>query len=270
MMRPGPRRHHQHLVGEIHRLGQAVGDEHHGLGGLRPDAQQLVPHGHARLLVERGERLVHQQHGRVLHQAARDGDALLHAARQLVRVAAAEALQADQIEHGVGALAALLARRAADAERELDVVERRQPGKQAGLLEHHADAVGIGLGDGPAGAQDGARRLVPEPRHHHQQRGLAAAAGPDDHDEAAGADGERDVLQRRHLALAALVDVRQPCHLDGGRPGLRAQLLHVRQVLHRVSSQRTVSLKAMATVASRITPANSCGIWKFSPQLAIM
>ena len=32
---------------------------------------------------------------------------------------------------------------------------------------------------------------------------------------------------------------------------------------------RTASLKAIATAASRITPANSSGIWKFSPQLAI-
>ena len=62
------------------------------LRGGRPDAQQLVAHGHARLLVERGERLVHQQHRRVLHQAARDRDALLHAAGQLVRIALAEAV----------------------------------------------------------------------------------------------------------------------------------------------------------------------------------
>src|ERR1700712_1421481 len=51
------RRHHDHLVGEINRFGQAVGDEHDGLAGCGPDAKQLVAHGHAGLFVERGTRL---------------------------------------------------------------------------------------------------------------------------------------------------------------------------------------------------------------------
>ena len=37
----------------------------------------------------------------------------------------------------------------------------------------------------------------------------------------------------------------------------------------RLSRKRTVSLNVIATAASRITPANSCGSWKFSPQFAI-
>src|SRR6187431_1153311 len=51
----GPRRHHDHLIGEIDRFRQAVGDEHDGLAGGRPDPQQLVAHGHAGLLVKRRE-----------------------------------------------------------------------------------------------------------------------------------------------------------------------------------------------------------------------
>ena len=43
-MRPGPRRHHQHAVGEEHRLGDRMGDEHHGLAPLEPDALQLDVH----------------------------------------------------------------------------------------------------------------------------------------------------------------------------------------------------------------------------------
>src|SRR5260370_26585945 len=42
-----PRRHHRDLVGEIDGFGEAMGDEHHGLAGRRPDAQQFVAHGHA-------------------------------------------------------------------------------------------------------------------------------------------------------------------------------------------------------------------------------
>src|SRR5215831_20637145 len=57
-----PRRHHRDLVGEIDGLGQAVGDEHDGFSGRGPDPQQLVTHGHPRLLVECGKRFVHQEH----------------------------------------------------------------------------------------------------------------------------------------------------------------------------------------------------------------
>ena len=45
----------------------------------------------ARLRVERAERLVHQEELGLHQQAARDADALLHAARELVGIVALEA-----------------------------------------------------------------------------------------------------------------------------------------------------------------------------------
>jgi hypothetical protein len=102
-----PRRHHGDLVREIDGFRQAVGDEHHGLAGCGPDAQELVAHGHARLLVERGEGLVHQQHRRVLHQAARDRDALLHPAGKFMRMPLAETFEAHELKHFFGLGAAL-------------------------------------------------------------------------------------------------------------------------------------------------------------------
>ena len=44
---------------------------------------------------------------------------------------------------------------------------------------------------------------------------------------------------------------------------------YVRQWLHRVSTDLTSSLNVMAIAAIMITPASSCFIWKFSPQVAI-
>ena len=96
---PGVRRHHRDAVGEEHRLVDRVGDEDDGAAlasraVLAPDAQQLVLQDEARLRVERGERLVHQQHlGLVGHQP-RERDALPHAARQLVRILALGARRA--------------------------------------------------------------------------------------------------------------------------------------------------------------------------------
>ena len=58
------------------------------------------------LRVQRAERLVHQQHVGIDGQRSRDPDPLAHAARQLVRVVALEALQTDQPSSQLARLAA--------------------------------------------------------------------------------------------------------------------------------------------------------------------
>src|SRR5215217_2983561 len=58
---PGSRAHHDDAIGEEDRLVDLVGDKQHRLAGLVPDLQQLLLHELARLRVERGERLVHEQ-----------------------------------------------------------------------------------------------------------------------------------------------------------------------------------------------------------------
>ena len=75
-------------------------------------AQHLVLHPHARERVERAERLVEQQHLGVVHQRPGQGDALGHAAGELVRVGVGERLEADEAEELVH-LVALLAEHAA-------------------------------------------------------------------------------------------------------------------------------------------------------------
>jgi hypothetical protein len=70
-------------VTQVQRLLQVVGDEQHGRLPLGCDAQHLVLQRLPRHGIERAERLVHQQHGGVLGEAARDLQPLLHAARQL-------------------------------------------------------------------------------------------------------------------------------------------------------------------------------------------
>ncbi len=54
--------------------------------------------------VERGERLVHQQHLWMHHQRTRKADALAHAAGKLLRVGGFEAVEADEIDRGQRAL----------------------------------------------------------------------------------------------------------------------------------------------------------------------
>ena len=56
---------------------------------VRPDVLDVAVKLLARQRVERRERLVHQQHARIGRERARQRDALLHAARQLVDIARA-------------------------------------------------------------------------------------------------------------------------------------------------------------------------------------
>src|SRR3984893_262935 len=77
-----PLGHHHDPIGEIHRLLDLMGDEQTRLAGLLPDLQQLDLHQIAGLRIERGKRLVHQQHLRIGRKRPREPDALLHAARE--------------------------------------------------------------------------------------------------------------------------------------------------------------------------------------------
>ena len=65
----------------------------------------------AQLGVEVGQRLVEQDHRRVVDQRARERDALLLAARELVRKALAEVAERELLERRVDALADLARRR---------------------------------------------------------------------------------------------------------------------------------------------------------------
>ena len=73
-----------------------------GRAGRLPDAQDLLVHALAGHLVERAERLVHEQDRRLEGERPGDGHALLHAARQLVRVVLEEVAELDQVEHLAG------------------------------------------------------------------------------------------------------------------------------------------------------------------------
>ena len=69
--------------------------------------QHLGVHAFAGHLVERAEGLVHEQQGRREGQGAGDGDALLHAARQLVRVVARRNRSAPPARASRGSLSRL-------------------------------------------------------------------------------------------------------------------------------------------------------------------
>ena len=196
--------HHDHPVGEEHRLGDGVGDEDHRRVGLAGDPDQLVLHPLPGHLVQRAERLVHQQQPRALGQGAGDGDPLLHAAGQLVGIGTGELAQPDHLDQLGDPGPAGRRARAVELERQLDVGGDGAPRQQAGLLE--GDPVRLvqpGLPRRAAEHLTGARRRGVEVGDQPQQGALAAAARPDQRDELTRAYVEVDVLQRDDIGAAA-------------------------------------------------------------------
>ncbi|MET4278485.1 hypothetical protein ABIB68_006587 [Bradyrhizobium sp. F1.2.2] len=164
-----------------------------------PDPQQFTLQRLARLGVERGERLVHQQHLGIIGEASRDRDTLLHAAGELMRIAVGKAGQPDQVEEMPRDVAPLLGLEPGDIETELDILFGGTPGKQRILLEHDA-AVATGSCNRPAIEQNPTAGRQREPAQQIEQGGFPAAAWANQGEEFAGANIERDVFQSGEVA----------------------------------------------------------------------
>src|SRR5882762_9860729 len=189
------RRHDGDARRQEQRLVQAVGHEDDGLARAPPYVEQPLAHEHARLLVEGAERLVHQEDPRVDGQRAPDGHALLHPTRELARVALPEAAQPQRAEQLGGRPAPALGRDALQLEPELDVLERRTPWKEPGVLEHGGDPARVRARHRLAGDQQPPAVRRHEAAEHAEERRLAAAGGADQRAELALGDRERDVVE---------------------------------------------------------------------------
>ena len=120
-------------------------DNHGGLmevgGELHEGALQLV----ADKRIERGKRFVHQQDRRVGRYGARQAHALLHAARELVRVFEVPSGELHRLDSLPGNLTALVFSDASHLQSERYVVPDVAVGHQGHVLENHADGFGADL-----------------------------------------------------------------------------------------------------------------------------
>ena len=162
------------------------------------DADQLEPGLGAQLAVECRQRFVEQQQLGHLGERARQGHALPLTARQLVRATPAIIRHLDQRQHladaggDAPAVHSFLAQAKGDVARHVHVREERIG------LEHHIDRPRIGRQCSYVGAVDDDTAAVGglEPGDHPQQGRLAAARGPQQREERAALDGQRDVVDR--------------------------------------------------------------------------
>ena len=133
--------HHGDLVAEADGLVDVVGDEQDRLAQVALQAQQLVLQVDAHDGVDRGERLVHQQHRGVAGQRAGHADALLLPAGELRGVALRERrVEADALEHLGGPRPRLTPRQALQHGHGGDVVDHAAVREEPGVLDDVADA----------------------------------------------------------------------------------------------------------------------------------
>jgi hypothetical protein len=207
--------HHRDLVGQRQRLGLIMRHIDEGDAGATLKLLQLAAHLLAQLGVEIGERLVKQQDVRLDHQRARKRDPLLLAARELVGEAAFEPLQVDQDERLLDLVADLCRRELPELQAEGNVLVDRLVWPDGVVLEDHAHAACLGRdhagrrGEQPVVDMDRAGIGRDIARDQPQRRRLAAAGRAEQRDELIVLDLEVEILQRRHLKVAAAIALRQ-------------------------------------------------------------
>ena len=173
---------------------------------LVENPQHLV----AAAAVERAGRLVGEDDIGAVHQRAGDRDALLLSAGQLVRPVAGAVGDAEPLQQRMGTRPALLARLAGIDRGDLHIAGSRQLRQQMIALKDEAEMLAAqscqivgGNGRGLTAVDQVAARARPvEAAEDVHQRGFAGARCAHDGDHLAGLDGQIEVVERNHRALA--------------------------------------------------------------------
>ena len=240
-------------MGDEHQRGPALGDQLEHQGGDKAGGRG----------VEIAGGLVGEQQFRADGQGAGDRDALLLAARELVRVVVMAGAEPDPLEPVAGL--ALRAGAAVDFERGGDILDRRHVGQQMEVLEHQGHA---------AAAQGGApilvlgRQVLAEQAHNacgrplepggdRDERGFARAGGPDD----------------RHPLAAGDAQVRAHEHFDDASATGQAQAdaLHLQHGLVRhVHHRAEVGPAVGGAIPPRVRIARQAGLSIFVCMMAFL
>ena len=159
----------------------------------------FVLHTAAQVLIERRERLVEQEDGRLEDERARERHALLLATRELRRQLAFMAVQADALDDLSNAARNDVARRLSHLEGESDVLRDRHVRKERIALKHHAEGARLraSLRDVLAVAHQPSNGRLLEAGHDHEKSRLAGAGGTKQGQKFATADIKRHIFKRQ-------------------------------------------------------------------------
>src|SRR3954449_12130458 len=201
--------HERRVVGHTRGLLHVVGDDDDREAVLELLDEPLDLQ--RRLGVERGGRLVHEDHVGLDRDRPRDAEPLLLAARQADPGRAQAVLdlipEARAAQRLLDSLADVARARPGQPQAGGDVVEDRHGRERVGLLEHHADRpphrhhvdlgrVDVGAREGDGALRIGAGDLLVHAVDAADHGRLAAARGADDRRRLVGLEGQADVLDR--------------------------------------------------------------------------
>ena len=141
-----------------------------------------------------GKGLVHEEDGRIGRERARDGAALAHAARKLVREPSREAPKVHLTQELLAPRGPRRRREALELQRKFDVVAKSEPREERRILEDDGP-VRTGTSDFDLGAAHVARGGLRKACDQVQNRRLAAAGRTQQTDELARGDLQRDAPQ---------------------------------------------------------------------------
>src|SRR5690606_410655 len=216
-------------IAEPDRLVDVVGDQHDGL------AQAVLEVPHLRLQpppydrVDRAERLVHQQHGRIRREGARHPDALPLPAGELVRIAVGvhRRVESDESEELCGAVLRALAFPSQQGGDRRDVRADRLVGEEPHLLDDVPDPPAQGdrvlARDVAPVDLDRAGRGFDQPVDHLQRRGLAAPRRADQHEQLPATHLEVELVHGDGAVGIGLAEAAQSDH----RTHVRGVTVHV-------------------------------------------
>ena len=219
--RPGIGREDEDAVAHQHRFLDIMGDDQDRLDRHPPLGPEIEQIGAQRLggqHVERREGLVHQQQRRVHDDRSRQPDALPHPARQFLRVGVLEAVQADQVDRGERAAAALLRGHALRLQPQFDILQHGEPGEEREGLEDHAHRRCRAF----LVRDEADRALVGSDQSgdRAQQRGLARARAAEQADHFVLEQGQVDIVENQQAAAPRLAitvaDMLDRCERAGG------------------------------------------------------
>ena len=185
---------------------------------------QLALHLLAQLEIERAQRLVEQQHGRVIDQGPGQRDPLLLATGQLPRTPFLVPCQSHQRKRVCHAIGDLRASSALHAQPEGDVFGNVHVRKERVVLEDGIDIAreGRGCAHDPTLDAHAAIGGVLEAGDHAKRGRLAASGRTEQGEELAGFDAQRHAIDRDHVT-ERFPDLQQ-FHVGGGVHGVHPLL----------------------------------------------
>ena len=201
---------HHDAVGQGHGLDLVVGDIDHGRAQRAMQARELVAHLDPQGGVQVRQGLVKQEHLRLAHDGAADGDALALTAGEGFGLAVQFARDVQHLGGGANAAVDLALVRLGQRQAERHVLVHRHVRIERIGLEHHGDAALRRLGVIDAASADGDLAGVGrlQPGDGAQEGGLATAGWAHKHHELAV--GDRKVQPLQHPCFAeALLDARK-------------------------------------------------------------